>query len=130
MRSQSAFLAAGALLMAAGCVSSLQDRSAFKRAEILPAKINAAIGDVIQFELRPPVREGTRWMLEAYPPVRFARTDDKQFYDWVSNGHPIHLEAVVSPWDIRMRGAESGRTSWLWFSANDESEPEPYEEAL
>lgn len=118
------------LLVLGGCVSSLQDRTAFKRAEILPTKIQAAIGDVVQFELRPPVREGTRWMLETYPPVRFTRSDDQQFYDWVANGHPIHLEAVVGPWQVRMRGAESGRTSWLWFAANDEADPEPYEQAL
>jgi len=118
------------LLLVGGCVSTLQDRAAFKRAEILPAKIPAAIGDVIQFEIRPPVREGTRWMLETYPPVRFTRSDDKQFYDWVANGHPIHLEAVIGPWDVRMRGSESGRASWLWFAANDESDPEPYEVPL
>jgi hypothetical protein len=113
-----------------GCVSTLQDRAAFKRAEILPTKIQAGIGDVVTFELRPPVRQGTRWMLETYPPVRFARTDDRQFYDWVANGRPIHLEAIVGPWDVRMPGAESGRTSWLWFAANDEAEPEAFEVPL
>ena len=112
------------------CMSSLQDRAAFKKAEIVPAKIRAGIGDVVEFEVRPPVREGTRWMLETYPPVRFSREGDQQFYDWVANGHPIHLQAVIAPWDVRMRGAESGRTSWLWFAANDESEPEPYETPL
>lgn len=119
-----------ACALAGGCMSSLQDRAAFKKAEILPTKIQAAVGDVVTFEIRPPVREGTRWMLETYPPVRFARSEDRQFYDWVANGHPIHLEAIVGPWDVRMRGAESGRTSWLWFAANDEAEPEAFEEAL
>jgi hypothetical protein len=112
------------------CVSTLQDRAAFKRAEIFPEKIRAGIGDVVTFELRPPVREGTRWMLETYPPVRFSRTGDRQFYDWVANGHPIHLEAIIAPWDVRVRGADSGRSSWLWFASNDESDPEPYETPL
>lgn len=119
---------AAALIVA--CVSTLQDRAAFKKAEIVPEKIRAGIGDIVEFELRPPVREGTRWMLETYPPVRFVRSGDRQFYDWVANGHPIHLEAIVAPWEVRMRGAESGRTSWLWFASNDESDPEPYETPL
>jgi hypothetical protein len=113
-----------------GCLSSLQDRAAFKKSEIVPVKIQAGVGDIVPFELRPPVREGTRWMLETYPPVRFAKTEDRQFYDWVANGHPIHLEAIIGPWDVRMRGAESGRTSWLWFAANDEAEPEALEMPL
>lgn len=129
-RTRLALTLGGAVLVVAGCVSSLQDRTAFKRADVLPAKIHAAIGDVVEFELRPPVREGTRWMLEAYPPVRFTRSEDRQLYDWVANGHPIHLEAVVGPWDVRIRGGDSGRTSWLWFSANDESDPEPLEMPL
>lgn len=119
-----------ALALAPACVSSLQDRAAFKKSEIVPAKIRAGIGDLVEFQLRPPVRDGTRWMLETYPPVRFSREGDRQFYDWVANGHPIHLQAIIGPWDVRMRGAESGRRSWLWFAANDESEPEPYEEPL
>jgi hypothetical protein len=126
-------LFAGASIAAAvatSCFSSLQDRAAFKEAKILPEKIRAKIGDVVTFQLRPPVREGTRWMLETYPPVRFAKDQHQQFYDWVATGRPIQLEAVVGPWDVRMRGAESGRTSWLWFAANDESDPEPFEEPL
>lgn len=116
--------------LVSACVSSLQDRAAFKKAEIVPAKIRAAVGDVVEFQVRPPVREGTRWMLETYPPVRFSREGDRQFYDWIANGHPIHLQAIIGPWDVRMRGAESGRLSWLWYAADDESEPEPYEEPL
>jgi hypothetical protein len=112
------------------CVSTLQDRAAFKKAEIFPARIRAGIGDVVDFDIRPPVRQGTRWMLETYPPVRFAREGDRQFYDWISNGRPIRLQAIIGPWDVRMRGAESGRLSWLWYAANDESDSEPYEEPL
>jgi hypothetical protein len=127
-----AVLAGVAILfgLLSACVSTLQDRAAFKKAEVFPPKIRAGIGDVIDFQVRPPVREGTRWMLETYPPVRFAREGDRQFYDWVANGRPIQLQAIIGPWDVRMRGAESGRRSWLWFAANDEADPEPYEEAL
>jgi hypothetical protein len=119
--------AVAVLFAAAGCVSTFQQHGAFKAAEIVPAETVAKIGDVVPFELRPPVAAGTRWTLSTWGPVRFADARDLSLIEWVAEHTPIHLEAVVAPWDLR--GKEESK-EWLWFGMADTAHDQPFEHPL
>jgi hypothetical protein len=112
-------MAVVAALSTASCMSYLQQYVAFGKAVVHPATVKAAVGDVMPFEVRPPVPAGSIWSLTCRGRVRFAEHREESSLDWAANPHAVQLETIVSPWDPE-RGQTHTSQTWLWYSLREE----------
>src|SRR6185436_10733982 len=101
-------------LLCVGCPPNIQQQARFKDAVVMPSSIERPIGELVRFEVRPPVARGTRWRLETHGFARFAEGDPSQL-SWVAQDRPILIESVVAPWSPT-EDRNRGRRGWLWFS--------------
>jgi hypothetical protein len=120
---RAAFLLLGALLVTGCAPNSVQQQAGFARTEIRPAKPRAAVGEIVRFDLRPPVSRGTEWDLDIYNRVRFVGGDTSPHRFWVAEHEPIYLETIVAPWD-GPEGERGTDTAWLWYALRDAGEKE------
>lgn len=97
-----------------GCPPNVQQQAGFQDAVVAPAVLERPVGDLVRFEVRPPVARGTQWFLEAHGFARFVG-DDRSHVQWTADRSPIQMEAVVAPWDP-VQNREKGGRSWLWYS--------------
>jgi hypothetical protein len=118
-----------ALLVGCGPVN-IQQETAFGKTEMVPAQIPGKVGDVVRFQLRPAVVQGTEWDLETYNRVRFRGNPPSVSQFWVAEHTPIYLEAIVAPWEpatIRERTEAKG---WLTFALRGAGESQPIDRPL
>jgi hypothetical protein len=111
------------------CVSYLQEYVAFGNAPLSPAPRSAEVGDLVPFEVRPPVPAGSMWSLQIRQRVRFTDTPEATSRDWTASPTAIHLETMVSPWDPPV-GREHSSHDWLWYSLRDQGESNVLERDL
>jgi hypothetical protein len=123
------FFVVVAALATASCVSYLQQYVAFGKATLYPSSVKAAVGEVVPFEVRPPVPLESVWSLTCRGRVRFAEHPDESTIDWVASPHAVRLETVVSPWDPAPHETHTSQ-SWLWYSLRAEGEASPVERDL
>jgi hypothetical protein len=116
-------------LAALSCVSYLQQYVAFGKATIHPATVKATVGDIVAFEARPPVPEGSIWSLSCHGRVRFSEHRDESSLDWAANPHAVRLETIVSPWDPPLGQVHTSQ-NWLTYSLREEGEVSALERDL
>ncbi|HEX4335435.1 MAG TPA: hypothetical protein VH062_05945 [Polyangiaceae bacterium] len=116
-----AIVALAVLTGCVSCVSYLQEYVAFGKAPVHPSTVPAEVGDLVEFELRPPVPAGSRWSLQTRGRVRFADAPQASSLDWTATSRAIHLQTIVSPWDPATLGAPAAR-QWLTYGLRDEGE--------
>ena len=117
------------LAIACGPIS-VQQQVGFARTDIRVAKSRGVVGEIVKFDLRPPVSSGTEWDLEAFNRVRFAGKEPSSNLFWVAEHDPVHLETIIAPWDSETPGDQRKDTGWLWYSLRDAGEREPLKQAL
>jgi hypothetical protein len=110
-------------LVCVGCPPNVQQHAGFRRATIEPNAIQRPVGDLVTFEILPPVTRGTHWTLESHGLARFVG-DDTGRIDWVADTRPIRMESVVAPWEPAQKRSSGGR-GWLWFGMGDGAATEP-----
>jgi len=101
-------------LFCAGCPPNVQQEAGFKDTVLLPAHFERPVGDLVRFEVRPPVARGTHWVLDAHGLARFTG-DDPSHLEWTAENKPIVVESIVAPWN-QTEDPRRGRIGWLWFS--------------
>lgn len=115
-----------AIALTAGCGPvNVQQQAGFGRTDIRAAKSTAEVGEIVRFDLRPPVSRGTEWDLDTYNRVRFVGGEDSTHRFWVAEHDPIHLETIVPPWTPKTEQEKTEDTGWLWFALRDSGEKEP-----
>lgn len=116
-------LAVGAALtLLTGCPPNVQQQAGFSDASVEPAVIQRPVGDLVRFQVKPPVARGTHWLLEAHGFARFVGPDTSHL-EWIADKTPLTMEAVVAPWDP-VENREKGGQAWLWYSV-PEGEAQP-----
>jgi hypothetical protein len=105
----------------------VQQQAGFKDAVVLPAQIERPVGDLVRFEVRPPVARGTHWILQSHGLARFTG-DDPTHLEWTAENKAIVVESIVAPWN-QTEDPSRGRAGWLWFSV-PEGTSEPFDRDL
>jgi hypothetical protein len=95
---------------------NIQQEAGFTKTDVVPRQIPAKVGDLVRFELRPPVSQGTEWDLETYNRVRFSGNPPSVSQTWVAEHDPIHLEAMVPPWDPVTQKERVESKNWFTFA--------------
>jgi len=121
---------APALLLCTACASDLQQQAAFGAAPVVPARIDAHVGDVVAFQVRPPVAEGSQWLLECHGRARFANAPTSSAIEWIATPEPIRMEAVQSPWDTPPERWRASSRAWLWYGLAEHGESQPLDREL
>jgi hypothetical protein len=106
-------LLASLALLSVGCPPNVQQEAGFRDTVLMPAHLERPVGDLVQFEVRPPVARGTQWILEAHGLARFAGGDPTRL-EWTAENKPILMESIVAPWN-QTEDPSRGRVGWLWF---------------
>ena len=119
-----------ALICVSGCNTNIQQHAAFGRAPVVPEPIEAKVGDVVPFEVRPPVKAGSYWSLQCHGRARFAEDRKASSFDWYADVTPIHMEAVVSPWDPPPGGTRAASRWWLVYGLREHGETEALDREL
>jgi hypothetical protein len=120
-----------AAFAAFGCSAiNVQQQAGFARADIRPTAIPAKVGDIVQFSLLPPVSRGTEWDLETFNRARFPGDPPEEHLFWVAEHEPVHLEAIVAPWDPKTPEEQRQAQGWLWFALRDSGSTEPLRRPL
>lgn len=114
-------VSAAAFVGCVACVSALREYSAFGNAPLHPSLVSAEVGDLVPFEVRPAVPEGSQWSLLSNGRVRFADQPESSGLDWTASPRAVRLETIVSPWDPLPPSEHSSR-GWLNYSLRDEGE--------
>lgn len=111
-------------LASAGCAPpNVQQHAGFRRATLAPRGMEGSVGQLVTFDVLPPVAKGTRWSLDSHGLARFVG-DDSGHIDWVAGARPIKMESVVAPWGPN-KDSPSGGRGWLWFGMGDGAATEP-----
>jgi hypothetical protein len=119
-----------ALLAVAACVTNVQQQAAFGNAPVVPDPIPAHVGDIVRFDVRPPVAPNTWWSLQCHGRVRFADDPAASSMEWAAETRPIHMETIVSPWDPGPGKARAAARGWLWYGLREHGESEPLDKEL
>jgi hypothetical protein len=119
-----------ALVCVSACNTNIQQHAAFGRAPVMPDPVEARVGDVVPFEVRPPVKSGSYWSLECHGRARFAEDRKASSLDWYADVTPIHMEAVVSPWDPPPGGTRATSHRWLDYGLREHGESESLDRDL
>ena len=125
-----AVTAALTALFAVACTTNLQQHTAFGSAPVTPDPIEARVGDLVSFEVRPPVANGSNWMLECHGRARFADDPKASALEWTAQPRPLHMETIVSPWDPIPGHVRAAAQGWLWFGLRDHGESEALDREL
>jgi hypothetical protein len=105
-----------------GCVTNMQQHLAFATASVVTEHAAVRIGDVIRFDVRPPVAAGTRWTLECHGRARFAADPTSSILNWTAQSEPVRMETVQAPWDPPPGRDPASSRGWLWFGLEDHGE--------
>lgn len=104
-----------AALGCTGCPPNVQQQAAFRHSTVDPVAVARPVGDLVRFEVKPPVAQGTSWVLNAHGLARFVGPDPSRLV-WVAGPHAILMEGVVAPWDPTKEQAGRG---WLTFGMQE-----------
>ncbi len=118
------------LVSCVACMTNVQQHSAFGTALVVPDAVDGHVGDVLRFELRPPVAAGTNWILECHGRTRFADDPLASAIEWTAESRPIHMETVVSPWDPIPGHVRAAARGWLWYGLLEHGESEALDRDL
>jgi hypothetical protein len=119
-----------ASVLCVSCVTNLQQHLAFDNASLLPDGVEAHVGELVRFEVRPPVAVGTRWFLECHGRTRFAAEPTSSALFWTAQSTPIVMETIQAPWDPAPGRDRASSRGWLWFGLLDHGENTAFDREL
>ena len=109
-----------ALLACTACGTTvMQQYAGFAAAPVVPDAIPAHVGDVVSFQVRPPVPSGSLWSLECHGRVRFADDPTGTSLEWTASPRAIRMEAVAAPWDPVTPVDRALARAWLTYALKE-----------
>jgi hypothetical protein len=97
----------------------MQQYAGFAAAPVVPDAIPAHVGDVVSFQVRPPVESGSIWSLESHGRVRFADDPTGTSLEWTASPRAIRMEAVAAPWPPVTPDDRALSRGWLTYAMKE-----------